>query len=343
MGGKNFLIDSVFRTDVEEQSSIHPLLFAVGISACYIIIFSLYIWISGIYVARISDSVTNLQHFELLKGLMFILFTGLFLFAGIFLILRKLKQRDEHIISQNKSIIASESLVMAGTFSSSVCHDINNLLSIITFNADNLKKSRNLDENDRECLHYIISSSSRLTDLVKRMMEAGRGYIPGEKTREDAALLIRETMEFARIHRKIKTCTLSYEGPEELMLHMNPVLLSRALMNLLLNAAEATGEQGTIIIRLYAGNGAGTMLEVHDNGPGVPAGIRGKIFDHFFTTKKDGNGLGLLSLKICAEQHGGKIEIDWSELGGACFRLILPGKKEGGRIRAAEGAGGQRS
>ena len=76
-------------------------------------------------------------------------------------------------------------------------------------------------------------------------------------------------------------------------------------------------------------------VEVHDDGPGIPAALREKIMEPFFTTKEDGNGLGLLSLKLCAEQHGARIRIDTSHLGGACFALVSP-TDDGSSSPAAE-------
>jgi signal transduction histidine kinase len=60
-------------------------------------------------------------------------------------------------------------------------------------------------------------------------------------------------------------------------------------------------------------------LEVHDNGPGIPVAERQRIFEPFFTTKADGTGLGLMSVKACAEVHHGHVTVQASPLGGACF------------------------
>jgi len=66
------------------------------------------------------------------------------------------------------------------------------------------------------------------------------------------------------------------------------------------------------------------IVEVHDDGPGVPLAQRSKIFAPFHTTKEVGSGLGLVSVKVCAEQHGGRVVVSESDLGGACFRVTLP-------------------
>ena len=98
--------------------------------------------------------------------------------------------------------------------------------------------------------------------------------------------------------------------------------IQETLLNLVLNAADATGGRGRIEVRSFEEDGA-HVLEVHDDGPGVPLDIREEVFRAFFTTKADGNGLGLLSVRACAELHGGTAEIGDSPLGGACFRVTL--------------------
>ena len=96
------------------------------------------------------------------------------------------------------------------------------------------------------------------------------------------------------------------------------------LLNLLLNASEATGGQGRVHLKI-AESGESVSFEVHDNGPGIPAQVRDRVFDPFFTTKTEGHGLGLLSVQACAEAHGGMAEVGSStELGGALFRVLLP-------------------
>jgi len=95
------------------------------------------------------------------------------------------------------------------------------------------------------------------------------------------------------------------------------------LLNLILNAADATHGRGRIDVRLRRAEDM-AILEVNDDGPGVPAERRGAIFDAFYSSKAHGTGLGLLTVKVTAEEHGGAVEVETSDLGGACFRVRLP-------------------
>jgi signal transduction histidine kinase len=96
------------------------------------------------------------------------------------------------------------------------------------------------------------------------------------------------------------------------------------IINLMLNAADATESKGKIEIRLSMQSNQ-ICIEVHDNGPGISKENREGLFRPYHTTKPDGTGLGLTTVKTCAEIHGGSVQIDSSHLGGALFRIVLPG------------------
>jgi signal transduction histidine kinase len=320
---KSFLNNSEFRTGIEEKSSINPFLISGIIGLSYIILISLYIWLSGRYAAEIASSLENLRHIELIKGLLFALVTGLLLFISLYLIFAKLKKKDEIIIAQNKSIISSEGLVISGLFSSSVYHDINNMLAVIVGNSQLLNISTEIPSREKRYIDDIFAASQNLKKLSQRMIDAGKDHVSDKKDLEDLSFIVKETINFAKIHTKIRRCNLHSELPPELRASLNSMLFSRSLMNLILNAAEATESTGEILVRLMERNGIITV-EVHDNGTGIPDEIKDNILNPFFTTKKDGNGLGLLSLKIFLDQHNGEVDIRKSELGGACFSVSFP-------------------
>jgi signal transduction histidine kinase len=106
-----------------------------------------------------------------------------------------------------------------------------------------------------------------------------------------------------------------------------PAKINQVIMNLVGNAIDASHDEGEVTIRSRA-DGANVILEVKDNGTGIPQAIREKIFDPFFTTKPQGEGTGLgLSISYgIVHDHGGEIEVE-SEVGkGSLFRVTLPVK-----------------
>ena len=105
----------------------------------------------------------------------------------------------------------------------------------------------------------------------------------------------------------------------------DPQQLQQVFLNLLLNAAEAIGESGTITVRTGHDEQAKTVaVSIKDTGSGIAAELREKIFHPFFTTKGKGTGLGLAVSKRIVEEHGGSIEVDNPVSGGVTFTIILP-------------------
>ena len=111
----------------------------------------------------------------------------------------------------------------------------------------------------------------------------------------------------------------------------DPAQLKQVLINLVQNAAEAIGRDGTVTLRARSGvhrlRGQPcdvVLLEVADTGPGVAQGIRERLFDPFFTTKESGTGLGLAIALRIVEKHGGAIELQTVPGRGAMFGVVIP-------------------
>jgi signal transduction histidine kinase len=229
MSIKAFLNNSEFRTGIDDKSFIRPISFSLTIGLSYIILISLYIWLSGKYAAQIASSLKNLEQMELIKGLVFAVVTGSCLFISLLLIFLKIKKKDEIIIAQNKSIISSEGLVLSGLFSSSISHDIRNLLTIIIGNSELLMLSGHLTPVENKYVNEIKLATQNLNNLSQRLMDASKGRITDDKEITDLSLVIKDTINFANVHNKIKPCTLHHELPEELEMNLNPLLFSRTL------------------------------------------------------------------------------------------------------------------
>jgi signal transduction histidine kinase len=109
----------------------------------------------------------------------------------------------------------------------------------------------------------------------------------------------------------------------------DPELLTQALLNLLANAAESLQESGGLVQIRLRREGTSVVVEVADDGPGIPRGDAEKVFEPFYTTKPKGSGLGLALASRIVDVHRGKLEVvpgagAGAGGGGACFRLSLP-------------------
>ena len=139
----------------------------------------------------------------------------------------------------------------------------------------------------------------------------------------DLAAEVEDCLRVIRGHAQVRRCRVALvaEGPELAFVHRG--LVYQMVANLVVNAGEATAGGGQVSVRVV-GDAATVRLEVHDDGPGIPEDRRDDVLEPFFTTKAEGTGLGLLSVRTCARLHGGTVEIGTSELGGARVMVRLP-------------------
>jgi signal transduction histidine kinase len=120
----------------------------------------------------------------------------------------------------------------------------------------------------------------------------------------------------------------------------DPGQVRQILWNLLANAAQASGEAprgGPMRVRVACGPdaGGGAWLEVRDDGPGIAAADLGRVFLPFFTTKREGTGLGLATVHRIVDAHGGTVTVESEPGRGACFRVRLPAAEPGPEPDAA--------
>jgi signal transduction histidine kinase len=139
----------------------------------------------------------------------------------------------------------------------------------------------------------------------------------------DLAAIVEKVVSFASSQAQIRHCRVTTRIEDRPQLMADDSMISRMLVNLVLNGAEAAGKTGHIEIRLAQDESA-IRIEVHDSGTGIAPELRKQVFDPFYSTKEHGSGLGLLSVKVCAAEHDGSVSILDSDLGGACFRVNFP-------------------
>lgn len=304
------------------EPSSSPLLVSALLTFLYVSLCTLYIIISTNFAASLSVTVEQLEKIELWKGLVFVALTGIVYFGAAYFLLRRLSTQEARILRQEIALAAAEGRSMAGIFASSISHDMGNLLTAVRLNLHLLNPVLDRAGEERAVAHLNIAVNN-LSTLVTRLSTIGRGPNPHGVRRMDLAVAVRNVVAFGASHARVRQCrvTTVVDGP--VMVDADETLIVRMLMNMIINAAEATGKGGRIEVRLRRTE-EGAQIEVHDNGPGVPVSLRQTIFDPFYTSKSNGTGLGLLSVKVCAEEHQGAVIVTESDLGGACFRVSLP-------------------
>jgi nitrogen fixation/metabolism regulation signal transduction histidine kinase len=177
----------------------------------------------------------------------------------------------------------------------------------------------------REAVGIVARRSDSLTEFVDSYRQMTR-LAPPEKKRIDVAEMFGTVITLARaeVPGSFASIEVSVE-PVGLTLYADRDLLEPVLLNLLRNAREATaGTEGAAIRLIARLNRRGNpVIEVSDNGPGVPAELATKIFVPFFTTKERGSGVGLALARQVMTAHGGFIRLVDSERRGATFALTF--------------------
>lgn len=247
----------------------------------------------------------------------------------IFATCRDLRPRQE----LQDRLLQVEKLETVSELVGGVAHDFNNLLAIV---AAGLDQARPAQDNEGRW-KAMDEALERGAALVRRMQAFARRR--QVKTQPCDLLALIEACR-PRLRGVLGAqMKLRVEGPADLPRALvDPSQLDEILLNLALNAKDATGGMGSLLIQvemLPLGLDAskalalqpGSYLAIHalDDGPGVPGNIAARIFDPFFTTKApgQGTGLGLASAYGIARQHGGRLELLPSE-SGAHFRVLLP-------------------
>jgi signal transduction histidine kinase len=224
--------------------------------------------------------------------------------------------------ASEERLLRSEKLAVTGMLAARVAHDVRNPLSSIKMQAQLLRPRLDGTAASQESLQAILRDIDQVEWVVKGLLELAR---PGElKTRPANVnevldeVLRQVTAQFR--HRKIAIESRLGEVPA---LPLDVDRFKQALLNLLINGADAMPSGGRLLVETCAGPAA-VRLDICDEGPGIDPGIRPRLFDPFMSTKREGVGLGLVNTKSIVERHGGTIELLPREPRGTCARITLP-------------------
>lgn len=224
-----------------------------------------------------------------------------------------------------EQLIRSERLAAIGQLAAGVSHEIDNPVGIILGYAELLLEDTPPGDPRHEDLLAIVDECKRCRRITGGLLGFARSS-RGEYARLDLVALVRQvvaSLQPQRLFKYLEIDIIATQG--ELMAFADADQLRQVLVNLLLNAAQAMGGTGQLVIALEQ-SGDECRLTVDDSGPGIPFAERERIFEPFVSTKGCGEGTGL-GLSICrrlVEEHGGRLTAAVAPSGGARFLLVLP-------------------
>jgi signal transduction histidine kinase/ActR/RegA family two-component response regulator len=240
-----------------------------------------------------------------------------------------------------EQLLQRQRLEALGRVGAGVAHDLNNMLGAISASIDYLGKlpgGSALDsEQVRECFDDIRLAAAQATDLTRGILKFARGRAQAHSP-VDMSGLCNDVMRLIR-HTFDRTIQIEAEVHPGLFVRGDQAELHQVLMNLCLNARDAMTHGGVLTVSAKAVSAGGPalperlnpavphlMLCVQDTGVGMDEATRSRIFEAFFTTKREGAGfgLGLATVKDVVIFHGGQIQIESSEGQGTRFLVFLP-------------------
>ncbi|MBI5236565.1 MAG: PEP-CTERM system histidine kinase PrsK [Deltaproteobacteria bacterium] len=208
-------------------------------------------------------------------------------------------------------------------FSAFIMHDLKNLTNSLSLVSQNARENINNPDFQKDAIRTIDATVTRMKNVIARL--SNMPSREAELQRKDAVLS--EIIIKAIKHVPSaggKNVTLINEATEPFPIHVDPDAMEMVFINIILNAVEAVGQDGRIIVSAISANDCITAT-VADNGSGIGAEfIKNGMFKPFKTTKKSGLGIGLYQCKSIVENHGGSIAVESAEGRGTSFIITLP-------------------
>ena len=240
------------------------------------------------------------------------------------------KKLDDETRDLYHQLLQAEKMAALGQTISGVAHELNNPLATILSWADRLSHRPAIDDSMRRGLETILNESERAARIVRSLLTFARKR---QTTRAmvDLNHIVRETLALRAYDQRVSNISVIdalAAGLPHVFADGHQV--QQVLLNLVINAEQAmlsANGRGILVARSWHNaDHESVILEVNDDGPGIPEALQPKIFDPFFTTKEvgQGTGLGLTVAYAIVQEHGGRIRLESREGGGASFFIELP-------------------
>lgn len=222
-------------------------------------------------------------------------------------------------------VFQAKKMAAVGQFAASIAHEINNPLFVISGCAEMMLSQQNIPEGMKEDLITINSQTERIRKLIERLLK-----FSSHKPRELKAISINEVIESALPLLSYHKLPISRIEIERDLAKDIPLVkgdfdqLQEVFVNLFINACQAMPEGGRLVIKTSKLNEQFAEIKVKDTGQGIDSPNLKNLFMPFFSTKKDGVGLGLSICYDIIRHHSGSIEVETELNKGAAFIIKLP-------------------
>ena len=240
------------------------------------------------------------------------------------------KKLDDETRDIHHQLLQAEKMAALGRTISGVAHELNNPLATILTWAERLSGRPTLEEPVRRGLETILGESERAARIVRNLLTFARKR---QTTRAmvDVNQVVRDTLALRAYEQRVSNIAVVDALADGLpLVFADGHQLQQVLLNLVINAEQAmlsASGRGTLVVRTWHDpDRESVILEINDDGPGIPDDMQPRIFDPFFTTKEvgKGTGLGLTVAYAIVQEHGGRIRLESRPNAGTSFFVELP-------------------
>jgi signal transduction histidine kinase len=240
------------------------------------------------------------------------------------------KKLDDETRDISAQLLQAEKMAALGQTISGVAHELNNPLATILTWAERLSQKAAVDASVRRGLETILSESERAARIVRNLLTFARKR---QTTRAmvDLNEVVRETLALRSEKQRASNITVAHALAAGLpRVFADGYQLQQVLLNLVINAEQAmlsAHGRGALVVRTWHdAELESVVLEINDDGPGIPIEVQPKVFDPFFTTKDvgTGTGLGLTVAYAIVQEHGGRIRLASRAGAGTSFYVDIP-------------------
>jgi len=236
----------------------------------------------------------------------------------------QLASANTNLQKAEEAMRRTERLAALGQLTAGLAHELRNPMGTIKNSAELLtKRLPPGDEIALELSGFIQSEVDRTNSLITRFLQFARPFQLQREPQDIAQVLDRAILHIERQYPSFPITFVRNYAPDVPAANVDAEMIEQVFINLLVNAAQASVPGSVVTLKTRADK---QLLEVAiiDRGAGIDPAIKGSIFNPFFTTKKEGVGLGLAIVAKIVDEHGGRIVVE-SEAGqGSVFRVLLP-------------------
>ena len=232
-----------------------------------------------------------------------------------------LEQSIARLRRAEEDLVREAQLAAVGRLSAGLAHEIRNPLASIKGSAELLADDFGVEHPKRRLLQVLVDEAVRLNDVLTRFLAFAR---PAPMQRESMVVAAELETVATLVSQRDVAVRFDPAGSEGLRLLVDPQQVRQILLNVVLNAVQACGDRGEVILRGER-RGARAILSVRDSGPGFSPEALANALTPFYTTRSDGTGLGLAITHRIVEQHSGSIRLANRPEGGGLVEIELPG------------------